>query len=105
MPRCCVAVGCDSVGRKGCSLYKFPHDEAIRKKCIKAVKQQRSSWNGPSPDSLLCSKHFLNDCFLTQGACLPVFMMNWECQQQNILSLMQQYFPDQLIVYSLPVLV
>ena len=30
MPRHCVAVGCDSVGRKGCSLYKFPHDEAIR---------------------------------------------------------------------------
>ena len=67
MPRRCVAAGCDSVGGKGCSLQKFPHDEAIRKKWIKAVKQQRSSWDGPSAHSLLCSKHFTDDCFLTGG--------------------------------------
>ena len=69
MPRRCVTAGCDSVGRKGCSLHKFPHDEAIRKKWIKAVKQQRSSWDGPSAHSLLCSKHFTDDCFLTEGIC------------------------------------
>ena len=67
MPRRCVAAGCDSVGGKGCSLHKFPHDEAIRKKWIKAVKQHRSSWDGPSAHSLLCSKHFTDDCFLTEG--------------------------------------
>ena len=70
MPRHCVAAGCDSVGGKGCSLYKFLHDEMIRKKWIKAVKQQGSSWNGLSPHSLLCSKHFADNCFLTEGACL-----------------------------------
>ena len=67
MPRRCIAAGCDSVGGKGCSLHKFPQDEAIRKKWIKAVKQQRSNWDGPSPHSLLCSRHFAEDCFVTEG--------------------------------------
>jgi len=66
MPRRCVAAGCDSVGGKGCSLHKFPQDEAIKKKWIKAVKQQRSNWDGPSSYSLLCSKHFMDDCFVTE---------------------------------------
>ena len=65
MLKCCAAAGCDSVGGKVCSLDKFPHDEAIRKKWIKAIKQQRSSWDGPSPHSLLCSKHFVDDCSLS----------------------------------------
>ena len=67
MPRHCIAAGCDSVGGKGCSLHKFPQDEAIRKKWIKAVKQQRSNWDGPSPHSLLCSRHFAEDCCVTEG--------------------------------------
>ena len=69
MPGSFVVVGCDSVGGKGRSLYKFPHNEAIRKKWIKAAKQHRSSWCGPLPHSLLCSKHFVDNCFLTKGAC------------------------------------
>ena len=32
MPRCYIAADCDSVGRKGCNLRKFPQDEAIKKK-------------------------------------------------------------------------
>ena len=67
MPRRCVAAGCDSEGGKGCSLHKFPQDEAIKKKWIKAVKQQRSKWDGPSPHSLLCSRHFTDECFVTEG--------------------------------------
>ena len=67
MPRRCIAASCDSVGGKGCSIHKFPQDEAIRKKWIKAVKQQRSNWDGPSPHSLLCSRHFAEDCFVTEG--------------------------------------
>ena len=69
MPRRCIAAGCDSVGGKGCSLHKFPQNEAIKRKWIKAVKQQRSNWDGPSPHSLLCSKHFTDDCFVTEGVC------------------------------------
>ena len=67
MPRRCIAAGCDSVSGKGCSLHKFPQDEAIRKKWIKAVKQQRSNWDGPSPHSLLCSRHFAEDYFVIEG--------------------------------------
>ena len=67
MPRRCIAAGCDSVGGKDCSLHKFPKNEAIRKKWIKAVKEQRSNWDGPSPYSLLCSLHFTDDCFITEG--------------------------------------
>ena len=67
MPRHCIAAGCDSVGGKGCSLHKFPQDEVIRKKWIKAVKQRRSNWDGPSPHSLLCSRYFAEDCFVTEG--------------------------------------
>lgn len=68
MPRRCVAAGCNSVdGKIDCSFHKFPPDEAIRKRWIKAVKQQRSNWNGPSIYSLLCSKHFTNDCFQIEG--------------------------------------
>ena len=39
MPRCCIAAGCDSLSGSGCSLHKFPQDEAIKKKWIEAVKQ------------------------------------------------------------------
>ena len=67
MPRRCIAAGCDSVGGKGCSLHKYSQDEAIKRKWIKAVKQQRSNWDSPSPHSLLCSKHFKDDCFVTEG--------------------------------------
>ena len=67
MPRRCIAAGCDSVGGKGSSLHKFPKDEALRKKWIKAIKEQRSNWDGPSPYSLLCSNHFTEDCFITVG--------------------------------------
>ena len=67
MPKHCIAARCDSVGRKGYSLHKFNQDETIRKKWIKAVKQQRSNWDGPSPHSLLCSRHFAEDCFVTEG--------------------------------------
>ena len=67
MPRRCIVAGCDSVGGKDCSLHEFPKNEAIRKKWIKAVKEQRSNWDGPSPYSLLCSLHFTDDCFIPKG--------------------------------------
>ena len=60
MSRRCIAAGCDNVGGKGCSLHKFSQDKVIRKKWIKAVKQQRSNWNGPSPHFLL---HMLKTVF------------------------------------------
>lgn len=67
MPNRCVAAGCNTVSGTGCSLHGFPKDESLRRKWVRAVKRQRSSWDGPSSSSLLCSKHFNDDCFVTDG--------------------------------------
>ena len=67
MPRRCVAAGCDTVSGMGYSLHSFPKDETTRRKWRSAVKRQRVNWDGPSSSSLLCSKHFMEDCFVTEG--------------------------------------
>ena len=67
MPRRCVAAGCDTKSGMGYSLHGFPQNEALRKKWVLAVKRQRSNWDGPSSSSQLCSKHFEDHCFVTEG--------------------------------------
>ena len=67
MPRRCVAAGCNTVSGEGYSLHEFPRDQGLRAKWIRAVKRQRSNWEGPSAHSLLCSKHFEPDSFATEG--------------------------------------
>ena len=67
MPRRCVAAGCDTISGKGCSFHKFPKNESLQRRWISAVKRQRRDWDGPSSDSQLCSKHFAEDCFVTEG--------------------------------------
>ena len=80
MPRRCIAAGCNTTSGMGYSLHSFPKDETLRRKWISAVKhetlrrkwisavkRQRSNWDGPSSSSLLCSKHFKEDCFATEG--------------------------------------
>ena len=67
MPRRCVAAGCDTKSGMGYSLHLFPQNEELRKKWIRAVKRQRSNWDGPSSSSHLCSKHFEDHCFITDG--------------------------------------
>ena len=67
MPRRCIAAGCNTVSREGYSLHEFPREDAIRSKWTRAVKLQRVGWKGPTSASLLCSKHFEPDCFVTEG--------------------------------------
>ena len=67
MQRRCIAAGCDTVSGKGYSFHKFPKNETLRRRWVSAVKRQRSNRNGPSADSQLCSKHFTEDCFITEG--------------------------------------
>lgn len=67
MPRRCVAAGCNTVSGDGYSLHAFPRNQDLRAKWIRAVKRQRSNWDGPSTHSMLCSKHFEPDCFATEG--------------------------------------
>ena len=68
MPRRCVAAGCNTLGGEGYSLHAFPREQNLRAKWIRAVQRQRSHWDGPSKYSMLCSKHFHPDCFVTEGA-------------------------------------
>ena len=67
MPRRCVAVDCNTKSGMGYSLHGFPQDKVLRKKWVRAVKRQRSNWEGPSSSSQLCSKHFEDHCFVTEG--------------------------------------
>ena len=69
MPRRCTAAGCDTRSGLGYSLHGFPQDEVVRKKWVRAVKRQRSNWEGPSLSSQLCSKHCEDHCFVTEGVC------------------------------------
>ena len=66
MPRCCIAAGYNTSSGMGFSLHSFLKDETLRRKWISTVKHHRSNWDGPSSNSLLCSKHFKEDCFVTE---------------------------------------
>ena len=68
MPRRCVAAGYNTKDSEGFSLHTFPRNKELRDKWIRGVKRQRSNWDGPSKYSLLCSKHFEPDCFVTEGS-------------------------------------
>ena len=67
MPRRCIAAGCSTASGEGYSLHEFPCDDSLRAKWTCAVKLQRAGWKGPTADSVLCSKHFEPDCFITEG--------------------------------------
>ena len=67
MPRRCIAAGCSTKGGEGYSLHESPREESLCATWTRAVKQQRMDWKGPTAASLLCSKHFKLDCFVTEG--------------------------------------
>ena len=68
MVRRCVAAGCTNTYSDNISLYKFPRDPVLRHKWVKQVQRTRSQWSGPSEHSVLCSKHFSDDCFQPDSA-------------------------------------
>ena len=62
MVKRCVAAGCSNTNADGVSLYKFPKDDALRSQCIKQVQRFRAEWTATTY-SVLCSKHFSDECF------------------------------------------
>ena len=62
MVKRCVAAGCSNTNADGVSLYNFLKDEALRSQWIKQVQRFRAEWTATSY-SVLCSKHFNDDCF------------------------------------------
>ena len=66
MVNSCVAPGCAAGYKKtveNVSLFKFPNDEALKKKWIARVP--RIKWT-PSNNSRLCEKHFIPSDFLEE---------------------------------------
>ena len=63
MVKRCVATGYSNTYKDGISLLQFPRDPALRKQWTKEVQRTCANWQGPSDNSVLCSKHFTNDCF------------------------------------------
>jgi len=61
----CIAADCNATTGMGYSMHKFPNDESLRRRWISAVKLQRK--DGPSTTSLLYSKHFMKDSYMTGG--------------------------------------
>ena len=62
MVKRCVAAGCSNTNADGVSLYKFPKNEALRSQWIKQMQRFRAEWTATAY-SVLCSKHFSDDCF------------------------------------------
>ena len=67
MPKRFIAAGCSTTSGEGYSVHKFPRSETLRAKWVKAVKCYRSNWDGPTANSVLCSKHFEQDCAIVEG--------------------------------------
>ena len=68
MGRQCIAAACSSTSRYGGSFFRFPRNPDLRKKWAKQVKRTRDRWSGPTEYSLLCEKHFTEDCFEPEAA-------------------------------------
>ena len=50
------------------SFLKFPSYPILKEKCTKEVKRTRNRWSGPSKHSVLCEKHFTEECFELDSA-------------------------------------
>ena len=58
----CVDAGYSSTHKDGVSVFKIPRDPGLREQSMKQVQRFRAQWKSRD-DSVLCSKHFADDCF------------------------------------------
>lgn len=68
MVKSCVAAYCANTSNDGISFLKFPSDPALRQQWIRQVRRTRDQWSGPSKHSVLCARHFSEDCFEPDSA-------------------------------------
>ena len=62
--KCCIRTGLsDSVSPVGISRHKFPTDEAMHGKWIRAIP--RKNWT-PSKNTVICSLHFQSSDFVSK---------------------------------------
>ncbi|CAB4011359.1 uncharacterized protein LOC110233295 isoform X1, partial [Paramuricea clavata] len=81
MPERCVVYGCNNTARseKGVSLYRIPYCDdnrqvakGRRKKWLDFIRRKRDQWT-PSSGSVVCSKHFTEDCFEYGSHTVPLY--------------------------------
>ena len=81
--RCCVG-GCSCTYADGVSLFKFPQDDLLFNEWVKQVRRTRVKWAGPDKYSLVCSKHFTEDCF--DNTRLLRQQCGWKLQRLRVLN-------------------
>jgi hypothetical protein len=61
----CVAAGCTSTHRDNVSLHEFPKDDRadIRRQWVNFIKTKRRDFSCPTPNSVVCEKHFSPNCY------------------------------------------
>ena len=52
---------------KGTQLTSVPKSREISTTVVGAVKLHRKDFDGATPTSLLCSRHFTEDCYIIEG--------------------------------------
>ena len=57
-----VATGCSNTNADGVSIFRFPKDPGLHTQLIKSVQRYRAEWTDTAY-SVLCSKHFEDQCF------------------------------------------
>ena len=63
MGKRCVAAGCSNTNADGVSLFRFPRNPSLRAQWNKQVQRTRTDWKDATEYSVLCSNHFISDCF------------------------------------------
>ena len=89
MPSRCVAANCSNVVSEGISLFTFPKDDHLRLEWTRQVQRTRADWRGPSATSVICSFHFLPECFDP----LPSIKESLGFKQRNKRKLLPQAIP------------
>ena len=59
----CIAAGCSNTHADGVSLFSFPRNLSLRARWNKQLQRARADWRDATDYSVLCSKHFTNNCF------------------------------------------
>ena len=64
----CVATDCSTTTGIRYNMHKFSNNESLRRRWINAVKRAaKERLQRPFYTSLLCSKHFMKDSYMTAG--------------------------------------
>ncbi|KAI0227058.1 hypothetical protein LSAT2_022494 [Lamellibrachia satsuma] len=66
----CIVGGCGNRTSDETSLHRFPKKDkapSLHLSWVRAVKNTRKDWAGPSPRSVICSAHFGAECFEEQA--------------------------------------